>query len=68
MIGKLLGVLKVATSIQNLKSKSTKVAAGATAAAVAAPEVLPPDSVEAAVVQVVCGLIALYGFFKGCNK
>ena len=72
MINKILGVLKVAATIKNLKSKSSQAAAVAASTAVAAPmvlpEQLPPDSLEKAIVQTVLGLIALYGFFKDCKQ
>lgn len=57
-------VAQAAMTLKNLKTKSTGVAAVAASVGVAAPQVLPPDSLETAVVQVVMGLIALYGFFK----
>lgn len=61
-------VLQAAATIKNLKTKSTGVAAGAVAVGVAAPEALQLDPAAAAIVQVVSGLIALYGLFKGCGK
>jgi hypothetical protein len=57
-------LMRAALTIKNLKTKSTGVAAIAATGVVAAHEVLPADSMESAIVQVVLGLVALYGFFK----